>query len=76
MQLIIDTQCTEFSAPDIELGLHYREGFLLDDGTDPPPSDPYRQIYIPSTRPGHRLSHAWIQENGRRSQLMILWDTI
>ena len=66
VQLIIDTQCIEFSAHDIELGFSYKEGFLVSDGTEAPPSDPFGQTYIPTTRPGHRLPHAWIQHNSHR----------
>jgi 2,4-dichlorophenol 6-monooxygenase len=60
--LIIDSQCIEFSAHDIELGFRYDDGFHVPDGTDAPESDPYGQIYLPTTRPGHRLPHAWVEK--------------
>jgi 2,4-dichlorophenol 6-monooxygenase len=62
----IATQDVEFSAHDIELGFVYEDGALVADGTERPPADPAGQIYIPTTRPGHRLPHAWIEDrNGR-----------
>ena len=61
--LIVDSQCIEFSAHDIELGFHYDEGFHIPDGTDAPDSDPFGQVYVPTTRPGHRLPHAWVERN-------------
>jgi 2,4-dichlorophenol 6-monooxygenase len=57
----IATQDIEFSAHDIELGFVYENGARVPDGTDPPSADPAGQIYIPTTRPGHRLPHAWIE---------------
>lgn len=61
--LIVDSQCIEFSAHDIELGFHYNQGFHVPDGSDTPESDPFGQIYVPTTRPGHRLPHAWVERN-------------
>lgn len=63
---ITDSQCIEFSAHDLELGFRYDHGFKIDDGTQPPPQDPLGQSYIPCTRPGHRLPHAWLEDdNGK-----------
>jgi 2,4-dichlorophenol 6-monooxygenase len=58
---MIDSQCIEFSAHDIELGFKYEAGLRISDDTEAPPSDPLGQIYTPSTRPGHRLPHAWLE---------------
>jgi 2,4-dichlorophenol 6-monooxygenase len=63
VRLIADSQCIEFSAHDIELGFHYDEGLQVPDRTDAPESDPLGQIYVPTTRPGHRLPHAWVEKN-------------
>ena len=59
---MVDSQCIEFSAHDIELGFNYEDGFRVPDGSEPPLSDPLGQIYISSTRPGHRLPHAWLEK--------------
>ncbi|KAI9742378.1 MAG: hypothetical protein M1818_003911 [Claussenomyces sp. TS43310] len=61
----IATQDIEFSAHDRELGFVYENGARVDDGTEAPPEDPAGQVYTPTTRPGHRLPHAFIeQKNG------------
>ena len=63
---ILDTQRTEFQAHDLEIGFRYDTGALVPDGTEPPPRDPMGRTYHPTTRPGHRLPHAWLEHEGRR----------
>lgn len=58
----IDTQRFEFQAHDIEIGFHYRQGALIDDGSAPPPRSETGTIYTPTSRPGHRLPHAWLEK--------------
>lgn len=59
---IIDSQRIEFAAHNIELGFKYGSGgFVIDDGTEPEEYDPLGQHYVPSTRPGSRLPHVWIE---------------
>jgi 2,4-dichlorophenol 6-monooxygenase len=60
------TQRIEFQAIDLDLGFHYEQGALVADGTPPPPRDPMGSSYRPSTRPGHRLPHAWLTRDGLR----------
>lgn len=55
-----DTQRTEFHAHDIEMGFVYEKGALVPDGSEAPESDPMGSRYIPTSRPGHRLPHAWL----------------
>jgi 2,4-dichlorophenol 6-monooxygenase len=57
---------TEFQANDLEIGVRYECGALVSDGTPPLPFDPTGSNYVPSTRPGHRLPHAWVERAGRR----------
>lgn len=59
---ITESQDIEFSAHDLELGFRYDNGFHIADGTQPLPQDPLGQIYVPTTRPGHRLPHAWLED--------------
>ncbi|MCX2929928.1 FAD-dependent monooxygenase [Mycobacterium sp. CVI_P3] len=65
-QEVVATQRTEFQAHDLEIGYSYPAGALVPDGSSPPPSDPMGSIYYPTTRPGHRLPHAWLEIGGRR----------
>ncbi|KAH7407316.1 FAD binding domain protein [Cadophora sp. MPI-SDFR-AT-0126] len=65
IQRAISTQDIEFTAHDLELGFVYQNGAVVPDGSRPPPVDPAGQTYIPTTRPGHRLPHAWLEaKNG------------
>ncbi|KAJ5934037.1 FAD binding domain-containing protein [Penicillium verhagenii] len=58
---IIDSQAIEFCAHGIELGFRYTKGILLHDGSLPIERDPLGLKYYPTTQPGHRLPHAWIE---------------
>jgi 2,4-dichlorophenol 6-monooxygenase len=61
---VVRTQRTEFQAHDLEIGFRYDTGALVADGTPPPPADPMGSTYVPTTRPGHRLPHAWLTAPG------------
>lgn len=63
---VVSTQRTEFQAHDLELGTSYPAGALVPDGSPPPPTDPMGSIYHPTSRPGHRLPHAWLEHDGSR----------
>jgi 2,4-dichlorophenol 6-monooxygenase len=56
----------EFNAHDVEIGFSYDNGALVPDGTPRPPRDPEGRKYQPTTRPGHRLPHAWLERDGRQ----------
>ncbi|KAJ5921590.1 FAD binding domain-containing protein [Penicillium verhagenii] len=58
---IIDSQAIEFCAHGIELGFRYTKGVLLHDGSLPIDRDPLGLKYYPTTQPGHRLPHAWVE---------------
>lgn len=60
---VFATQDIEFCAHNIELGFFYTEGIVHPDGSAQPKQDPGGRLYIPTTRPGHRLPHAWIERN-------------
>ena len=62
VRYMVESQKIEFSAHDLELGFKYDHGCLVPDGTGAPPPDPLGQEYIPCTRPGHRLPHAWLEQ--------------
>jgi 2,4-dichlorophenol 6-monooxygenase len=57
----------EFQELDVELGFEYADSpAVLADGSDAPPRDPVGHAYVPTTRPGHRLPHAWLEQDGQR----------
>ena len=62
----IGTQRFEFQAHDVEIGFHYRDGALVADGIAPPPRSATGTRLPPTTRPGHRLPHAWLDKDGTR----------
>ena len=63
---ILDTHRGGCQAHDAEIGFAYEEGAVIPDGSQPPPRTPLRDVYSPTTRPGHVLPHAWIERDGRR----------
>jgi 2,4-dichlorophenol 6-monooxygenase len=69
---VTETQRTEFQAHDLEIGFRYDAGALVPDGTEPPPRDPMGSIHHPTTRPGHRLPHAWLDRDGVRISTLDL----
>ena len=61
------TQRTEYQAHDIEMGYGYEDSSaIVADGTDLPDHDPMGTEYRPTTRPGGRLPHAWLERKGAR----------
>jgi len=63
---IFDTHRAECQAHDLELGFAYEHGALVGDGSEHPPRSPMGEVYTPTTRPGHRLPHAWLHHDGKR----------
>jgi 2,4-dichlorophenol 6-monooxygenase len=64
LQNVVNSQVIEFGAHEMDLGLYYPEGCFSPDGTAAPPMDPTHQKYTPTTRPGHRLPHVWLERQG------------
>ncbi|SDL97826.1 FAD-dependent monooxygenase [Bacillus sp. OK048] len=69
---VFHTQRIEYQAHDLELGFYYEDGSLIKDGTTPPESDPMGNKYQPTTRPGHRLPHAWIEKGDKQISTLDL----
>ncbi|MFJ9606568.1 FAD-dependent monooxygenase [Kitasatospora sp. NPDC101176] len=57
---------------DMEVGFAYEAGAVLPDGTEPPVRVPMRNEHTPTSRPGHRLPHAWITKDGKRLSTLDL----
>jgi 2,4-dichlorophenol 6-monooxygenase len=62
LQKAVDLQNYQFNTHGVEMGQHYTSDAIVPDGTDAPAvtRDP-ELYYTPSTRPGGRLPHAWLQ---------------
>ncbi|BCJ58398.1 FAD-dependent monooxygenase [Micromonospora endophytica] len=59
------------SSDGLILGYHYASASVVPDGTAAPPGDPVTDHH-PTGRPGHRLPHAWLDDNQSRSTLDVL----
>jgi 2,4-dichlorophenol 6-monooxygenase len=65
IQNFINTQSIEFGAHNLDLGFSYSSGCVVPDNSELPFQDPTHQIYIPSTKPGCRLPHVWLEIQGK-----------
>lgn len=65
LKKVLEVQRMEWQAHDLEIGFRYDRGALVPDGTLPPDRDPLGNVYVPTTRPGHRLPHAWLTDGAR-----------
>jgi 2,4-dichlorophenol 6-monooxygenase len=63
---VFNTVRLELNPHDRELGFFYDTGALLSDNSPSPPRDPMGVNYHPTTRPGSRLPHAWLNDRGAR----------
>jgi 2,4-dichlorophenol 6-monooxygenase len=63
---VFKTARVEYAAHDMEMGFNYPKGAIVDDGSPTPLRDPMGHNYTPTTRPGCRLPHAWLNKNGER----------
>jgi 2,4-dichlorophenol 6-monooxygenase len=62
----IGTQRYEFQAHDVEIGFSYEQGALIPDGSGPIPRSDTGTVYTPTTQPGRRLPHAWLEVEGKK----------
>lgn len=71
---VFNTHRVEMYDHDVELGFVYEQGARVPDGTPAPARDPWGTVYVPTTRPGHRLPHAWLERDGQRISTHDLLD--
>jgi 2,4-dichlorophenol 6-monooxygenase len=74
MSEVFRTHRIEMFDHDVELGFVYETGALTPDGTPTPERDPWGSDYRPTTRPGHRLPHVWLEVTGKRVSSHDLLD--
>ncbi|MCY7300516.1 MAG: FAD-dependent monooxygenase [Ilumatobacteraceae bacterium] len=70
VQAAIANQAIHFDLLGLQLGHTYSGPLVLDDGTATPTLDEPARDYVPSTRPGGRLPHAWLPDG--RSTLDLI----
>ncbi|MBI3783505.1 MAG: FAD-dependent monooxygenase [Deltaproteobacteria bacterium] len=68
----IANQAEHFDMLGLQLGYAYETGALVADGTERLlPANPVRE-FLPSSRPGSRLPHGWVESEGRRVSTLDL----
>jgi 2,4-dichlorophenol 6-monooxygenase len=69
----IRRQSMEFNEHNVEYGFAHESAAIVPDGTPEPENPDDVRIYIPSTRPGSPLPHAWIEDiDGERRPIKDL----
>jgi 2,4-dichlorophenol 6-monooxygenase len=68
----IASQAMEFSEQNVEYGYTYTSPAIVPDGTPPSQLIDDLYVYVPSTRPGSTLPHAWLERLGQRKALCDL----
>ena len=71
----IARQQDHFDMFGLQLGVAYEAGAVVPDGSEPRlPANPVRD-FLPTTRPGSRLPHAWVERDGVRCSVLDLIAT-
>lgn len=65
----IDSQTMEFRHHNVEFGYTYESTAIVTDGSPAPAALDETRLYVPSTRPGHPLPHAFVEREGDRVPL-------
>jgi len=71
VQAAIDRQSAHFNMSGLDLGFCYTSPLVRPDG-EPPQSDDPVSHYLPSTTPGARMPHAWLQAGPDRVSTLDL----
>lgn len=72
VETAIENQRDHFDMLGLQLGFHYETGALTPDGTPAPVAINPVGDFVPSSRPGSRVPHAWVRAEGRRVSLLDL----
>lgn len=63
----------EFNCHGVEMGQRYRSGAVVSDGTPEPEYTRDRELYYhPTTWPGARLPHVWVEQDGEKRSTLDL----
>lgn len=60
----IDDQAEHFDMLGLQLGFRYDHGAVVPDGSPPPTVENPVREFVPTSRPGARLPHAWVRRDG------------
>jgi 2,4-dichlorophenol 6-monooxygenase len=68
----IENQAEHFDMLGLQLGFAYETGAVVNDGSDKPSAANPVRDFIPTSRPGARLPHGWVERDGRRISTLDL----
>jgi 2,4-dichlorophenol 6-monooxygenase len=68
----IEHQREHFDMFGLQLGFGYDTGALVGDGSPRPTAPNPVRDFIPTTRPGSRVPHAWVERGGERVSILDL----
>jgi 2,4-dichlorophenol 6-monooxygenase len=69
----IELKNYEFNSHGVEIGQRYRSAAVVPDGTDEPQPERDPELYYhPTTWPGARLPHCWLEHGGRKVSTLDL----
>jgi 2,4-dichlorophenol 6-monooxygenase len=72
LRAAIQNQQEHFDMFGLQLGFSYEAGALVADGSERPTGvNPVRD-FVPTTRPGSRVAHAWVERAGKRLSVLDL----
>jgi 2,4-dichlorophenol 6-monooxygenase len=72
VQAAIDDQIDHFDMLALDLGFSYESAAVIPDGSPKPVGANPTRDFIPTTRPGSRLPHAWVTRGGTRVSTLDL----
>lgn len=72
VEAAIEAQREHFNMLNLHLGFAYEAGVVAPDGTPKPAGESPVSDYVPTTRPGSRLPHVWLERAGERISTLDL----
>ena len=72
LRAAIEDQAEHFDMLGLQLGVVYEGALVIDDGTPLIEGDDPVRDHIPTTHPGARLPHAWVERDGQRISTLDL----
>jgi len=72
---IVEAQRDHFDMLGLQLGFAYDDGAVVPDGSAPPTIANPVSDFVPTSRPGARLPHAWVECAGTRRSILDLLAT-
>jgi len=68
----IEAQRDHFDMIGLQLGFSYEAGAIVPDGTAKPEVENIASDFVPTSRPGSRVPHAWVERGGERISILDL----